>query len=261
MSGDDALDAGAVDAGAAPRGRPPWVWVLLAACAVVAVGVVVAVAGLFLTPNQPPAQPPPSAGASGAASSADASGYHLSDPLPFTGPPVWHASPSTEYRLTAAARELRYVSDAGCSLSFRVGPLHATTSPSPSGAGSTTPGAPSAGRSPSASPSTDPETAATEGALQDAVSALRASAKAVDLTGGEATVVTTLDSLTGPLVDMAGTSVRVTALDGTVAYGRLAVRALPSAGSAASILAQCPSPEAAATAMNHASVHAFLTAR
>lgn len=256
MSGDDA-----VETGAAARGRPPWVWVLLGACVVVAVGVVVAIAGLFMSPSpQPPPEVPPIAGAGGAPSSADASGYHLSDPLPFTAPPVWHASPSGEYRPTAADGMLRYVADAGCSLSFLVGPLHATASPSPSGTARTTPGASSAGPSRSASPTTDPETAATRGALADAIAAVRASAAAVGVGDEGSVVVTTLDSLTGPLVDMAGAALKITNADGTLTYARLGVRAVPSAQSAVSIRAECPSPEAAATAMNHASVHAYLSA-
>lgn len=265
MSGNDAAsDSASTDGGAAPRGRPPWVWVLLAACVVVAVGVVVAIAGLFMAPSPqpPPAEAPSSAAAGGTPSSAEnASAYGLADPLPFTAPPVWHAAPSAEYRLTAAAGELHYVSDSGCSLSFRVGPLHPrTASPSPSGTARTTPGASSAGPSPTASPATDPETAATRGALADAIAAVRASATGEGVSDEGSIVVATLDSLTGPLVDMAGAALKVANADGTVTYARLGVRAVPSAQSAVSIVVECPSPEAAATAMNHASVHAYLAA-
>ncbi|MGY3564530.1 hypothetical protein [Sinomonas sp. RB5] len=244
---------------AGPSSRPPWVAVLVAACVVVGVGVVVAIAALFMGPSPQPPTPGPTPGTAGAAapSSAPGQAYALNDPLPFTARPVWHAAPSAEYRLTAAPDELRYVSDAGCRLSFRAGPLQAGGSASPS----RTTAAPS---SASASPtllSPDPQTAATRGALADAIAAERKASSSVEVTEQGLVVVTTLGSEGGPLVDMAGAALKVAHADGTVTYMRLAVRAVPSAQSSVAIVAECPKPEQAATAMNHASVHAYLADR
>jgi hypothetical protein len=231
--------------------------VLVAACVVVGVGVVVAIAALFMGPSPQPPAPGPTPGAPGASapSSAPGEAYALSDPLPFTAQPVWHAAPSAEYRLTAAPDELRYVSDTGCRLSFRAGPLQAAGSPS-SSASRTTPAPSSA----SASPSPDPETAATRGALADAIGAERKDSASVGVTEQGLVVVTTLGSQGGPLVDMAGAALKVAHADGTVSYVRVAVRAVPAAHAVVAIVAECPQPEQAATAMNHASVHAYLTA-
>ncbi|WP_369045214.1 hypothetical protein [Sinomonas sp. P10A9] len=248
------------DSGAATR-RPPWVWLLMAACVLVGVGVIVAVAGLFMAPSsRPPAtQPTPSAGASPAASSAPAvpvTAYGLSDALPLMVPPVWHAEPGADYMLTAAADSLTYASASdSCLLTFGVGPLRPVPSAS---AGRTTPAPSSVPTAPALS-GPDSETAATRAALAGAVESRRSSAARVSVTAQDLTVVTTLDSLSGPLVDMAGADLRVAHADGTVTYVRLAVRAVPSATSAVSISAECPSAEAAATAMNHASVRAYLT--
>jgi hypothetical protein len=248
MANDDGGPAGAPS-------RPPWVAVLVAACVVVGVGVVVAIAALFMGPSPQPPAPAPTPGASGEAapSAAPGQGYSLSDPLPLAARPVWHAAPSAEYRLTAAPDELRYVSDAGCRLSFRAGPLQAGASPS-NAAPRTTPAPSSA----SASPSPDPETAATRGALADAIEAERKASSSVGVTEQGLVVVTTLGSQGGPLVDMAGAALTVGHTDGTVTYVRLAVRAVPAAHAAVAIEAECPQPEQAATAMNHASVHAYL---
>lgn len=249
------------DNGAAPR-RPPWVWALIAACVVVGVGVVVAVAGLFMAPSPgPPPEPTPTAGASGPASSVNASAYGLGDPLPFTSRPVWHAAPGAQYRLTAAAGELRYTSDSGCTLAYRSGPLLPTASASPSRSGRTTPRASTVPSSPTASPSSDPETAATRAALDDAIESTREAAAGAGVTEEGFVVVTTLDSVGGPLVDMAGAAMRVSHADGTVTYARLAVRAVPAVQSAVAMVAECRSPEEASTAMNHASVHAYLAAQ
>jgi hypothetical protein len=242
--------------GAGPPRRPPWVTTLIAACVVVGVGLVVALVALFVGPSQeaPAPEPTPGAGGGPAPSSAAGEAYRLSDPLPLATPPVWHATPSAEYRLTAAPDELRYVSDSGCRLSFRVGPLRPAVSPSP---GRTTPLAPSA----SASPSPDPETAATRAALADAIEAERAGSSSLAVTAQGFAVVTTLGSPSGPLVDMAGAALRVGHADGTLTSVRVAVRAVPSAQSAAAMVAECPQPEQAATAMNHASVHSYLADR
>lgn len=250
MANDDGGTAG-------PSSRPPWVAVLVAACVVVGVGVAVAIAALFLGPSPQAPAPGPTPGAPGASapSSGPGEAYALSDPLRFAAQPVWHAAPSAEYRLTAAPDELRYISDAGCRLSFRAGPLHASaSSPSPSRATA----APS---SASASPSPDPETAATRGALADAIEAERRASASVGVTEQGLVVVTTLSSQGGPLVDMAAAALKVGHADGTVTYVRLAVRAVPSAHAAVAIEAECPRPEQAATAMNHASVHAYLAER
>lgn len=253
MANDDGGTAG-------PSSRPPWVAVLVAACVVVGVGVVVAIAALFMGPSPQPPAPGPTPGASGASapSSAPGEAYALSDPLPFAARPVWHAAPSAEYRLTAAPDELRYVSDAGCRLSFRAGPLQAGGSPSPS-ASRTTPAPSSASASPTLL-SPDPETAATRGALADAIGAERKSSASLGVTEQGLVVVTTLGSQGGPLVDMAGAALKVGHADGTVTYVRVAVRAVPSAHAVVAIVAECPQPEQAATAMNHASVHAYLAA-
>lgn len=249
MANDDGGTAG-------PSSRPPWVAVLVAACVVVGVGVVVAIAALFMGPSPQPPAPGPTPGTAGAAapSSAPGQAYALGDPLPFTARPVWHAAPSAEYRLTAAPDELRYVSDAGCRLSFRTGPLQAGGSASPS----RTTAAPS---SASASPTLDPQTAATRGALADAIAAERKASSSVEVAEQGLVVVTTLGSQGGPLVDMASAALKVAHADGTVTYVRLAVRAVPSAQSSVAIVAECPKPEQAATAMNHASVHAYLAER
>ncbi|GAB3279105.1 hypothetical protein GCM10027449_19530 [Sinomonas notoginsengisoli] len=222
----------------------------------VGVGLVVAVAALFTGPSQQAPAPvaPSSAGGHGAPSSAQGGAYRLSDPLPFSATPVWHAAPSAEYRLTAAPDELRYVSDSGCRLSFRAGPLHPSARASPS---RTTP-VPSVASTSSASASPDPETAATRTALADAVEAVRGESSSASVTDQGLVVVTTLGSPGGALVDMAGAALRIGHADGSVTYVRLAVRAVPSAQSSVMIAAECPQPEQAATAMNHASVHSYL---
>lgn len=249
------------DSGAAPR-RPPWVWLLIGACVLVGIGVVVAVAGLFIVPSQesPAPEPASPAEASPAASSAatvPVAAYGFSDALPLTVPPVWHADFGGDYRLTAAADALTYTSASdSCRITFRVGPLAPVPSDS---AGRTTAPSSSAPTSPATS-GPDPATAATRAALAGAIDARRSSALQLSVTGQALTVVTTLDSLSGTLVDMAGADLRVTNTDGTVTYVRLAVRAVPSAQSAVSMSAECPSAEGAATAMNHASVRAYLTA-
>jgi hypothetical protein len=83
----------------------------------------------------------------------------------------------------------------------------------------------------------------------------------VEVTEQGLVVVTTLGSQGGPLVDMASAALKVAHADGTVTYVRLAVRAVPSAQSSVAIVAECPKPEQTATAMNHASVHAYLAER
>lgn len=244
-----------------PGGRPLWVWALVAACALAAIGLVVAVAGLFMpsgpgpvpSPSPSPTAPSTTAGTPTARTDLDA--YGLADPLPLSAPPVWHAEPSASYRLTAAPDELRYVADTGCTLAFRAAPLTAArttaTQPTRTASPGGTPGEPMAG---------DPETAATLAALETAIEDLRAESMGADVTEQGFTVVSTLGSRSGPLVDMAGAALRVTHADGSVAYMRLAVRAVPAAGTAMRMSAECPSPEEAATAMNHASVQSFLAA-
>lgn len=246
--------------GAGPPRRPPWVTTLIAACVVVGVGLVVALVALFVGPSQeaPAPEPTPGAGGGPAPSSAAGVAYRLSDPLPLGTPPVWHATPSAEYRLTAAPDELRYVSDSGCRLSFRVALLRPSARPAPS---RTTPTPSSASGSPSASPSTDPETAATRTALAAAIEAERTAGGTAAVTDQGFVVVTTLDSASGALVDMAGATLRIAHADGTASYARVAARALTEAQASVAIVAECNSPEGAATAMNHASVHAYLAER
>ncbi|WP_433874683.1 hypothetical protein [Sinomonas atrocyanea] len=261
-------DAGTERADAPSRGRPVWMWVLIAACAAVGVGLVVAVAGLFTAP--PPRAPGPPPGTSSApppTPDGELSAYRLSDRLPFSSAPVWHAAPSALYTLTAAPEEFRYVGSNGCTLVFRTGPLVPSPSPSarttatasPPAAGSPTPSGPS--DSAGAAASDDPETAATAAALEGAAAAVLARGTGGAVTGRGFPVVVTLGSLTGPLVDMAGATLRVEHADGTVTHVRLAVRAVPSAQASFQVSAECATPEEAATAMNHASVHAFIATR
>ncbi|WP_208710218.1 hypothetical protein [Sinomonas sp. R1AF57] len=271
-------DAGTERADAPSRGRPVWMWVLIAACAAVGVGLVVAVAGLFTAaPPQPPAPAPGTASAPPPTRDSELSAYRLSDPLPFSSAPVWHAAPSALYTLTAAPGEFRYVGSNGCTLVFRTGPLVPSPSPSarttaaasPPAAGSPTPSGPPSSGSLSSGPSgsagaaasDDPETAATAAALEGAAATVLASGTGGAVTGRGFPVVVTLGSLTGPLVDMAGATLRVEHADGTVTHVRLAVRAVPSAQASFQVSAECATPEEAATAMNHASVHAFIATR
>ncbi|WP_077490498.1 hypothetical protein [Sinomonas mesophila] len=250
------------------RRWPQWAWVLAAVCAVVGVGLVVAVTGLFMAPSPAPGpgpgaspspSPTPSSPTGTPTARTDLSAYRLSDPLPFTAPPVWHAEPSARYRLTAAPDELRYVAENRCTLVFRSEPYTPggrTTAPGPGAAG----GSPTAGATAS-DPALDAETAATMEALAAAIDGIRAEAAQAAVTEERMTVVSTLGSLSGPLVDMAAAALRVTQTDGTVVHVRLAVRAVPGAGTAMVMSAECPSAEEAATGMNHASVHAFIAAQ
>jgi hypothetical protein len=264
-------DAGEGPADGQPRGRPAWVWVLVAVCAAVGVGLVVAVAGLFTSTAPQPAGPGPgTATESPSVPDGGLDAYRLSDALPLTAAPVWHAAPGAHYRLTAAPDEFRYVAANGCTMAFRTGPL--VPSPPPSQR-TTAAGSPSVTASPPASvpaaegsapgsagsaPSDDPETAATRAALEGAVQTAIARGVRGAVTGRDFTVVTTLGSLTGPLVDMAGATVRVEHADGTVTHVRLAVRAVPRAQASFQVATECPTPEESATAMNHASVHAYV---
>ena len=246
----------------AQRGRPVWVWALVAACAIVGIGLIVAVSGLFMpsgpapvaSPSPSPAPPSTTAGTPTARTDLDA--YGLADPLPFTAPPVWHAEPSAAYRLTAARDELRYISDNGCTLVFRTVALRAARTT----AGGIATRTASPGAASSETATQDPETAATLAALDAAIEDIRAASAQAEVTGTGLTVVSTIGSRSGPLVDMAGAALRVTPTAGTVAHARVAVRAVPAAGTAMRMSAECPSPEEAATAMNHASVHAFIAA-
>ena len=114
-------------------------------------------------------------------------------------------------------------------------------------------GTPAGGASPR-----DAETAATLAALDAAIEDIRAESAQADVTEGGLTVVSTLGSRSGPLVDMAGAALRVARTDGSVSHVRVAVRAVPAVGVAMRMSAECPSPGEAATSMNHASVHSFM---
>ncbi|GAB4099483.1 hypothetical protein [Sinomonas halotolerans] len=244
---------------------PVWMWALGGVYLVVGIALVVAVAGL-LTPSGPArmASPEPSpASSSSPAPGPTLDAYGLGDPLTLAATPSWHAEPSARYRLTAAPDELRFVSDAGCRLSFRVGPLapERTTASPAAPAGS--PSSPLASPGSSPSPSDDrasAEQSATARALEAEIGRVRGSAAEASVTHEGFTVVTTLGAYDGPLVDLAGADLRVSADDGSDSYVRLGVRAVPASQAAVAIVVECPSAEEAATAMNHASVRAYLAA-